>query len=218
MSKLEIPEHKKKMVVSWENKLSALFDGKIPDAAEWTTPAEIARVFQYMQGPDAHIFLAESGSEEIQSSRVTIDGLLEWSGDDDSLEKYAYVVKPQRLTFWNPGSQTHEANFILEVGAMPAGCPTGYTNAAGVEECVELSKGSYAPRTAWDNNEYNGRDLPSSARLVSRATRPARYALFGKGSLYNSYRDQTFDAMMGHHNDPQEFATIVGEMAKVEFA
>lgn len=166
MEKWNVPPHKKEMVIKWEAKLSALFSGAIPDSAEWTSPEAIARVFQAMQGRDAHIFLPGSGSEEIQSSRATADGLLEWSGEDDSLDRYAYVVKPVRLVFWNPGDHTHEANFILEVGAMPAVCPTGYASEVGVEECVELSKGMYAARTAWDENEYNGKDLPASARLV----------------------------------------------------
>ena len=218
MKKLEIPDHKKEMVIKWEKKLSALFGSEIPTDAEWNVPADIARVFQAMQGSDAHIFLPGSGSEELQSSRVTAEGLLEWSGDDDSLDRYAFVVKPVRLTFWNPGSQTHEANFVLEVGAMPTGCPSGYATEVGVEECVELSKGNFVPRAAWDSGEYNGKDLPTSARLVCRATRPARFALFGKGSLYNSFRDRDFDASMDHHTDPVEFAKIVSEMASIEIA
>ncbi|KPC02097.1 Protein kinase family protein [Pseudomonas amygdali pv. lachrymans] len=107
---------------------------------------------------------------------------------------------------------------MLEVGSLPAGCPSGYTNDAGVEECVELSKGRYAPRSAWDNSEYQGKDLPASARLVIRATKPARYALFGKGSFYNQFNDRGFDAYSAYHNDAAAFEKIVAEMALIEVA
>jgi serine/threonine-protein kinase len=217
-NKLEVPEDQKEMIDSWEEKLSALFGGEIPDRAEWHTPGEIAEVFAAMQGKDAHVFLPGGGGDEFLNSRATDDGLLEWSGSTSSLDNYATVVNPVRLNFWSPGSQTHEANFVLEVGALPAGCPTGYTNDAGVEECVELSKGRYAPRSAWDNSEYEGKDLPASARLVIRATKPARYALFGKGSIYNSFRDSSFDAYSAHHNDAAVFEKIVAEMASIEVA
>lgn len=217
-NKLEVSEDQKEMIDSWEEKLSALFGGEVPDRAEWHTPDEIAAVFAAMQGKDAHVFLPGGGGDEILNSRVTDDGLLEWSGSTSSLDNYATVVSPVRLTFWNPGIQTHEAHFVLEVGSLAAGCPRGYTNDAGVEECVELSKGRYAPRSAWDNSEYQGKDLPASARLVIRATKPARYALFGKGSIYNQFNDRGFDAYSAFHNDAAAFEKIVAEMALIEVA
>lgn len=94
--------------------------------------------------------------------------------------------------------------------------PAGYTNDAGVEERVELSKGRYAPRSALDNSEYQGKALPTSACLVIRATKQARYALFGKGSIYNQLKDRSFDAYSAFHNDPAAFEKIVADMASVE--
>lgn len=217
-NKLEVSEDQKRMIDSWEEKLVALFGGEIPGRAEWHSPVAIAAVVAAMQGKDAHVFLPGGGGDEILNSRITGDGLLEWSGSTNSLDYYAAVVSPVRLTFWNPGNQTHEANFVLEVGSLPAGCPTGYTNDAGVEECVELSKDRYAPRSAWDDSEYQGKDLPASARLVRRATKPARYALFGKGSFYNQYKDHSFDAYSAFHNDAAAFEKIVAEMASIEVA
>ncbi|WP_438281423.1 hypothetical protein [Pseudomonas alabamensis] len=216
MSKLKLNEHKKKCVDSWEEKLSALFKGSIPTRQEWTNPKEIAEVFAAMKGSDAHIFLPGGGGDELKSARATAEGLLEWSGDSDSLDKFAAVVNPKRLTFWSPGMQHHEAHFLLETGALPARCPSGFATDEGTEECVELSKGQYAPRTAWDQGEYNGKDLPETARLVIRATKPARFALFGKGSIYNSTQVGGFDAYNAYHNDAERFEKIVEQFAEIE--
>lgn len=216
MSKLKLSEQKKDCVDSWEEKLSALFEGKIPVRQEWTNPDEIAEVFAAMKGSDAHIFLPGGGGDELKNVRSTADGLLEWSGDGDSLDQFATVVKPVRLTFWSPGTQHHEAHFLLETDALPACCPSGYATEVGVEECVELSKGQYAPRTAWDQGQHQGKDLPSTARLVIRSTKPARFALFGKGSLYNSVQAGGFDAYDAHHNDAARFKTFVEQFAEVE--
>lgn len=38
----------------------------------------------------------------------------------------------------------------------------------------------------------------------------------GKGSLYNSFTDQGFDAYSAYHNDPVKFAKIVEEMANIK--
>lgn len=217
MIDFELPDHKKEMILKWRTKLYTLFNGAIPSNADWTNPADIARVLEIMQGPDVHMFLPAGGGEELQSSRSTANGLIEWSSNTDSLDNYASIVKPLKLTFWNPG-QTHEANFVLEVAALRAECPSGEVNQAGVEECVELWEGYYAPRSAWENSEYQGEDLPDTARLVSRATKPARFALFSKGSLYNTYRDQHFDAYDAYHNDPVSFRKIVSTMAAIEIA
>jgi len=218
MKKLELPAFQKELIDSWEAKLSALFDGEIPADAEWYGANEIAGVFDAMLGNEGHILLPTGGDEDLRSVRASKDGLLEWSGDDDSLDKYARVVKPVRLVFSNPGNQTHEAHFILEVDAMPAALHDGYANADGIEECVELAKGSYAPRSAWDNNEFQGKPLPESARLVIRATKPGRYALFGRGAIYCKIRDSTFDAYSAFHNDAAQFEMMVAKMAAIEIA
>jgi serine/threonine-protein kinase len=216
MKKIEIHPRKKEFLVKWEEKLSALFRGEIPTNAEWTNPADIACVFQAMQGTDTYFFQPGDGGVELQASRVTIDGLLEWSDDDDPLDTYAFIVKPLRLIFWNPGAHTHEASFVLEVDAMAARCPSGQTTEVGVEECVELSKDSFAPRNAWDSGEYQGKPLPDSARLIRRATRKARFALFSKGSLYNSLKNSDFDAYNAYHNDPVVFEKIVANLASIK--
>lgn len=213
---LAIDPAKKEMLDKWDEKLKTVFSGAVPTDAQWTDPAEIQGVLETVIGRDMHIFLPGGGGEELVSSRVTSDGLIEWSGDNDSLDRYAFVVKPSKLVFWNPGDQTHEANFVLEVGALRPECPNKYVTEEGVEEIVELKKGVYAPRSAWDAGEYKGQELPDSARLLSRATKPARFAIFSKGSLYNSHRDRQFDAYSAHHNDPIEFKKIVIEMASIE--
>jgi len=209
------PERKEKLE-KWDAKLETVFGGVAPADAEWTSPEEIQRVLELLSGRDVHVFLPGGGGEDLVSCRVTAEGLLEWSGETDSLDRYASVVKPLKLIFWNPGPQAHEANFVLEVGTLRPECPNKSVSDAGVEEIVELKKGTYAPRSAWDAGEYKGSDLPDSARLLCRATRAARYAIFNNESIYSTFRNSQFDAYSAHHNDPVEFKKIVTEMASIE--
>lgn len=51
-----------------------------------------------------------------------------------------------------------------------------------------------------------------------RATKQARYTLFGKGSIYNQFKDRGFDAYSAFHNDAEAFEKIIADMASVEVA
>lgn len=213
---IEIDVDRKILLEKWDSKLGELFGGSIPEHSEWNTPAAIASVLQTMAGHDTHLFLPGGGGEDLAQCRIAHDQMIEWSPEIDRLDSYAHVASPLKLTFWNPELSGHDANFILEVGALSPVSPTGLGSEDGVEEVVELRKGQYAPRSSWDNSEFNGNPLPATSRLLVRYTAPSRFALFSKGSIYNRFSDPTFDGYGGHHNDPIAFRKIVEEFSKVD--
>lgn len=208
---------KSDLQVEWDQQLQALFNGAIPESAEWTAPGEIVTVLRAIAGKVNHVFLPTRGGMDLADCRVTRDGLLEWGQEEGRLDRHAYVCKPERLVFWNPGSSTREANFILEVGALdPVDPERDEQQSRKREEVVELAPNDYAPRWAWDEQEYQGAALPGGARLLNRDLVPGRFAIFGKGSIYNGFRGQGFDAYGAVHNDPVTFRNIVEQMASIE--
>lgn len=209
-------EVKKELRDKWEAVLTGLFPAGIPDFFEWTDPNDIADVLNSISTTVNHVFHPDGGGTDLFGARITGDNTLEWSIHEGGLESFAVVSRPIKLTFWNPGKQNHEANFVIEVGGLP---PVGRPGDHGeyIEEVTEVYSGVYEPISSWGNGQtQNGDDLPASARRLCRVISPARYAIFGKGSLYNSYRDQTFDAYDAVHNDPVKFEKIVSSMAEVE--
>jgi hypothetical protein len=200
----------------WEALLDILFQDGIPDSAEWTDSSEIARVLNVISSSINHVFHPEGGGEDLVGAQITREGNLEWSIHEDGLKTFANVVRPVKLTFWNPGKQNHEANFVLEVSALePVGRPQDRSEY--VEELTEIRSGVYEPLSSWENSQtQRGDDLPEGARRLCRVIKPARFAIFGKGSIYNSFKDKGFDAYQAHHNDPAEFKKIVGAMAEVD--
>lgn len=205
----------KELLSKWDAKLKLLFGDAIPTSAQWSTPQDIQHVLTVLAGTDIHVFLPTGGGEDIAECRLNGD-ILEWSPSVNGLASYAEAVRPVSLKFWHPGRQTHDANFVLQTGALePLGQPNARSD--GREEIVEVVPGTYAPRSAWDHGEYRGEDLPDTARLLSRSLQPGRFAIFSKGSIYNTFRDSGFDAYDAFHNSPAAFESAVKQMADVEF-
>lgn len=198
----------------WEEKLNALFAGPPPSTAKWTTPSEVARVLSIIAGKTNHVFFPDHGGQDLGACRLTPEGLLEWSTREDGLEDMAYVCRPLQLIFWKPGATTREANFILECGALDSKLESTPADAV-CEETAELTPGDYVPRHHLDHGEYQGQPLPDTTRSVVRYLKPCRFAIFGKGSIYNQHRGGGFDAYDAVHNDEAKFKAIVEEMAQV---
>ncbi len=204
------------LIQRWDQKLVELFGGEVPANAEWTSLHQITAVLSGIAGGFNHVFLPDKGGEDLGSCQASSNGLLEWSTREDSLDSHANVCRPIKLTFWNPGPTTREANFVLEVDGLTPVDPDGNAGDESYEEVVEIRQGVYAPRYAWDVGQYQGEPLPDSARLLMRTLNPGRFAVFGKGSIYNLYKDKHFDAYDGFHNDPEQFKNIVATMSSVE--
>ncbi|WEX15290.1 hypothetical protein P2T68_32695 [Pseudomonas sp. G11] len=195
----------------WEDLVKGVFNDAIPSKAEWTDPADIVVVLNAISSSANHMFYPDGGGMDMRGAQLNNNGELEWAVEEDGLGSYARIAAPLKLTFWNPGKFNHEANFVLEVGALELkgeyAAHKGYA-----EELTELSDGTFDPRSTWDEGPRDG------ARLVIRYVKPARFAIFGKGSVYNSFRDKGFDAYSAYHNDPAKFENAVEEMAKIQLS
>jgi len=200
----------------WEALLRGLFPAGVPESFEWTEPTDIAYVLNMISSQVNHVFHPDGGGTDLIGAQITREGYLEWSIHENGLQTFANVSRPVKLTFWNPGKQNHEGNFLLEVvGLTPVGRPED--RGEYVEEVTEIYPGVYEPISSWGSGQtQSGQDLPVGARRLCRVVNSARYAVFGKGSIYNSFRDRNFDAYNAHHNDPVEFRKIVSSMAEVE--
>lgn len=206
---------KQELREEWENIVAALFEGTIPSAAEWTDPNEIARVLNAISSSVNHMFHPDGGGLDLMGAQISQEGNLEWATHEGGLASFAHVARPVKLTFWNPGSYAHEANFVLEVAALN---PVGGEHGRGeyVEELTEVRPGTYEPLSSWDNGHSENGEPLQGARRLCRIIKGSRFAIFGKGSIYNSFTDKGFDAYSGYHADPVKFAAIVEEMAKIK--
>ena len=206
---------KQELREKWEAFVAALFEGTIPEAAEWTDSNDIVRVLYAISSPVNHMFHPDGGGLDLRAAQLSREGTLEWATHEGGLESFVHVVRPVKLTFWNPGLYKHEANFVLEVDALD---PVGEEHARSeyVEELTEVRLGTYEPLSSWDNGYSENGDPLDGARRLCRIIKGSRFAIFGKGSLYNSFSDKGFDAYSAYHNDPVKFAKIVEEMAKID--
>lgn len=206
---------KQELREKWEVILAALFEGTIPAAAEWTDPNEIVCVLNAISNPVNHVFHPDGGGLDLIGAQLSREGNLEWATHEGGLKSFVHVARPAKLTFWNPGPYKHEANFVLEVGTLD---PVGAEHARSeyVEELTEVRPGTYEPLTSWDNGYSENGEPLRDARRLCRIIKASRFAIFGKGSLYNSHTGGGFDAYSAYHNDPVKFAEIVEEMAKIE--
>jgi serine/threonine-protein kinase len=206
---------KDELIAEWDNILGALFGGAIPVSAEWTVPAEIVAVLNAVSSRSNHMFYPDGGGLDLLGAQLDTEGNVEWAVDEGGLQSFVHVARPLKLTFWNPGPYGHEANFILEVDAL---APVGPEASRGeyVEELTEISVGEYEPLSSWENGYSRNGEPLDGARRVVRTIKAARYAIFGKGSLYNSHRSTNFDAYNAVHNDQVKFTRTVEDMAQVE--
>ena len=107
-------------------------------------------------------------------------------------------MKPHRLILERIESDPAQSFFLLELDALE---PSGVypereesqeddEHAWPGEEVVEVAPGrEYYPRRVWDDDQTpDGRDLPSSARLVVRMLR-GKAMFVTKGSIWNGWRD-----------------------------
>jgi hypothetical protein len=206
---------KDESIAEWDRILGALFDGAIPVNAEWTAPAEIVAVLNAVSSRSNHMFYPDGGGMDLLGAQLDTEGNIEWAVDEGGLQSFVHVARPLKLTFWNPGPYGHEANFIFEVDAL---APVGPETSRGeyVEELTEISAGEYEPLSSWENGHSRNGEPLDRARRVVRTIKAARYAIFGKGSLYNRHTSTGFDAYSAVHNNPGNFARIVEDMAQIE--
>ena len=167
----------------WIKIQNDLFNNSIPDCKEWSNKSDIINVLNLIgKVKDSNEVLFSSG------------GGLDLEGAGNSYEKgcielnfkYAYVVKPIKLLFQSFKDKPEWNYFRLETEELS---PSGvYENdddeQFDIEEVIELSPCYYISMAHDETKEYNGKELPETARIVIRASKGS-YLIVQKSGPYN---------------------------------
>lgn len=183
---------------AWSTALNSIFPNGIPGSTSWSDPKRIAAVLDIVGRSDQsnHLYYPTFGGNDLLGATV-----LKEEPDCVALRtgNRAYeLVKPATLMFESNGPDLQWAYFRLECSPM---LPTGVYESGyeGKREEVVLIDGEYAPRSAWDDDEFRGRPLPQSAKLIIRSITGEPFVIFAKGSVYNFARGNGFDAYNAPH-------------------
>lgn len=207
-------DRQKQLRDEWQSVLSKLFNQGIPETAEWHRPSDIVDVLNAISSKTNHMFYPNGGGMDVLEAQLDNQDNLEWAPSEEGLKRMAYVANPLKLSFWNPGPYGHEAHFKLEVGTL---APVQSSSSGTVEELTEIYPGQYESLAAWESGvTSSGADLDEAARRVTRFLTPSSFVIFGKGSVYNTFRDKGFDAYNAFHNNEKAFKSMVEQMAALD--
>lgn len=195
-----------------------LFPHAAPRSTIWSSVSDIVSVLKEITKVKSlnHMFFADGGGFEIVDVRSSFDTDFI---DLHISEKSVVTLKPKKLTYETFGTDPSWDYFRLEATSIPA---TGVINAVSMdgicEQLTEISPGKYEPYSAWDDNFFNGRELPDTARAVSRYLKGV-FVVFCTRSEYNLTRGK-LDAYSAFQNqfseeDFREFIRHRSEASKI---
>lgn len=186
-------EFRQKYLPKWEILIKSIFKEGVPEQYEWINLPDIISILREIGKSDAlnHAFFPSGGgldfTDAVQSHE---NGCIELK-----FGELTYILKPNKLMFeYFPEGDYEWAYFRIITDNLP---DTGvYENLSfNNEELTELSPLNYVERFVWDANEFAGKPLPSSARVVNRILN-GDLVIFNKASLYNAI-SSTYD---GRHS------------------
>jgi hypothetical protein len=168
-----------------------LFPSGTPEKCEWTNREDIVKILKIIGSfkDSNHMFYPRGGGLDIDDSNISFE--------PDCIEidvgGLIDVLKPTKLIFHSFKANPRWDYFRIETkDLMPTGLyPGNYSD----EEVCELSPGKYISRAHLDQGEYEGGQLPKTARLVLRHFKGS-FVIFQKTSIYN-HNSSTYD---GRHN------------------
>jgi len=176
---------------AWIDIQNRIFPAGIPEHFEWTELIDIISVLNKIGAIDNsnHMFYPTGGGLDVESANLSYENnCIEIStGLTD-------IIKPERLIFesfidplWNYfriETLELESSSVYEKEDDNEYFPS--------EELLEIEAGKYISRSYWDEGEYMGQKLPSSARVLTRHLKGA-FVIFAKSSYYNR-NSRTYDA------------------------
>jgi hypothetical protein len=182
----------KKNRQDWIGIQQKLFPSGLPEKCEWTDKNEIVNVLRTIGSikNSNHMFYPRGGGLDVEGAGL--------SSEKDCIEidtgGLIDILKPSRLIFHSFKNEEPQWNYFrLETLELK---PSGiYDNEDYDEELCELTSGEYISRAYWDEGKYNGKKLPSEARVITRHF-GGSFVIFQKTSIYNR-NSRTYD---GRHN------------------
>ncbi|WP_394130706.1 serine/threonine-protein kinase [Marinobacter nauticus] len=188
-----------KNLTEWFDLQNKLFPAGAPDSVTWTNLADIITIFNEIANVRSlnHMFLPGGGGNTIIGADYAAEeGFISLKIS----EKIYDILKPRKLTYESFGVDPQWNYFRLEAESIKY---TGiYGNKQPIfpyEELVEIEPSTYIERYHWDDNEYNGEELPPESHLVCRYFEGA-FVIFSTRSIYNRV-SATYD---GRHNEMSE--------------
>lgn len=215
----------------WAGLMNDLFPMGRPKSAKWTDIKAMSTVLNKVGSLSDfnHMFYPTGGGMDLEGAEPFSEesGCLALKTGNRVYE----VVKPSALLFESVGSEVEWAYFRLECEPMePCGVyedEDDDTEEEGEdeedrspvdrEEVVLVAPGVYAPRSAWDANEFEGEPLPDDSQLIIRSLGGGPFVIFSKGSLYNLGRSGNFDAYSATHAkmNATQFKELIEKFAGV---
>ena len=216
--------------LQWEEALARLFPVAAPTRAIWTDPARIVAILNAVgQANLNHLFFPDGGGMDLEGARLSVH-------EPGCIELHTHfwnIVKPLSLTLetfpgdaqWNylrletarldpirlsDRDEDEQAGNGEEEADDQEYRYTDHEQAN--EELTEINDHTYASRACWDEDCYEGGELPKTARVVVRWFGGA-FVIFQKTSFYN-FAHGKLDAYTGRHNrmDAEQFRQHIEEL------
>jgi hypothetical protein len=187
----------------WKELMDDLFPAGIPTSVQWTDLHSISHILNKLGSrPNSnHMFYPSSGGMDLEGAKPFSEeaGCLALETGKNLFD----VAKPSALFFESVGPNVEWTYFRLEceplepcgVYEAEEGSEDGEEEGNGdgeevhssiqSEEVVLIAPRTYAPRSAWDADEFEGKPLPDTAQLIVRHLGGGPFVIFSKGSLYN---------------------------------
>jgi len=207
-------DFQKRNVTEWFEIQQILFPMGSPETATWTDLDSIIGVLNEISKEKSlnHMFYPEGGGMTITAaSKAQEVGMLALHIGS----KAADLLRPNKLTYESFGLDPSWNYFRLEADEIaPADINNGSSHEGIFQELTEIEPGKYSSYSCWDRNEVEGKELPESARPISRYMKGS-FVFFCTASVYNQLRGR-FDAYSGQHNTmiEGEFRNFIKEGAE----
>lgn len=187
------------MITNLKQTIKSIFPNEVPLNETWEDSNEILNILNKIGSVDEsnHLFYPTGGGFDLKGASNSLE--------PNCIEIHTGVneiVNPRSLTFHSfPDDPDFDwAYFRLELNELKQS-GVYESNMEFDEELAEIAPVHYVDRAHWDDNNYNGEELPSGSRLVVRRMK-GPLVIFGKDSSYN-HHNSTYDGRHKLYNDEQ---------------
>jgi len=167
----------------WVAFQNQLFPAGKPSTARWNDMESIVSVLQAVSRNQSlnHMFFPTGGGFDLSGVKLSSEaGCLELTGGGP------WIIRPKFLSFESFGEGSSWTFLWIEADTLnPIKRDGAYVHKSGATEVVcEISAGDYVGIDAWDDNQYEGAELPRGSRPVTRVLEGS-LVIFAKRSWYN---------------------------------
>lgn len=193
--------------LQWEEASQKLFPVSTPMSATWHDIDSIIAVLNVIGNTPSlnHLFFPDGGGMDFERAvRSDFE-----PGCIELYTRIPNIIRPSTLYFESFGDDPQWNYFRLECAQLdPSKVYSEYTCRV-FEELTDLGCGKYVDRSVWDEQYYQGKALPESARVVVRYL-GGSFVIFQKTSQYNLGSGK-LDAYDGRHNkmDSEQFRQYI---------